>query len=175
MANDSLYEYHRNGTTVAEEMKIDVMDTFRVPFILVCFLLMAFVYIYIYREVRKQQRLQQMHNVTVRNNQRALLISILNLVSFVICWLPPVVIELWFQFSNPKYVSEYFGNFHWKEVVALVVYFNSICDLLIYAVRLSDIKAMWKRRFCDCCFMCRKSLQRQILKDEIEIIYNNVK
>ena len=176
VVNDWSYEYYVNNTDVAEEMSSNSMDTFRIPFVLVCFLVMAFVYIYIYQEVWKQQRLQQTYNASARNNHRALLTTILNLISFVICWLPPVGIEIWFQFSNPAYFSEYVHNIYlMKQVVPSIVYLNSICDPLIYALRLSDIKMMWKRRFCDCCSLSRISLQRQIKNEDIEIVYNDIK
>ena len=137
---------------------------------------MAFVYIYTYHEVQKQQRLQRTHNATARNNHQALLTTIFNLVSFIICWLPPVAGEIWFWLLDPSYISQYWEYSYWmKEVIPCVVYLNSICDPLIYALRLSHIKVMWKRRFCDCYSLCRKSLQRQIQRGDIQIVYNNVK
>ena len=131
--------------------KNDWSKTFRVPFVLTCFMIMTIIYIYIYFIVRKQQIIHQLQNQHVRTNKKALVTTTFNLLSFFLCWFPTQVAELWFQISNPTDMDNYHTLEFWmNSAIPLLIGMNSICDPLIYAVRFPAVRKVWKRKFCCC-------------------------
>ena len=162
---------HSSEKNVTQVFKgdIDMKDVYRIPFILVCFIIMAIVYIHIYCIVRKKQRHNQLQNQHAKNNNKALVTTIFILLSFFLCWFPPVVTEIWFQLYKPTVWSD-FVSFHFfmRQIVPLTMYLNSICDPLIFVVRLAAVQKMWRRNFCCCCSLCRR---KSILKG----VYDSIK
>ena len=152
------------------ELDIDMKDAFRIPFILVCSIVMTIVYIHIYFVVRKQQRLDQLQNQHAKNNNKALVTTTFNLLSFFVCWFPPVVAEISFQLYKPSaYYDFIIFDFWMRQAIPSIVYCNSICDPLIFALRLSAIQKMWKRKFCcHCCLYHRKSPLKK-MQDKVRI------
>ena len=149
-------------------INIDWKNTFRIPFVLVCFLIIAITYIYIYFVVRKQQRLHQFQNQHAKNNKKALVTTVFIILSFFLCWAPPVVAEIWFQIRNPSDVDEVFTLQFWRNsIIPLLIGVNSICDPLIYAVRLPAVRKVWKRKIC--CCLCHRKFKMQNVCDHRKI------
>ena len=161
------------------EIQLPMKDAFRIPFVILVLILMTIVYVYIYIEVRKQQRLDVEQNQNARRNNRALVTTVFNLLSFFLCWLPPVVVEVIFQIYKPS-ESDDFWQFYelTKNMIPSIVYLNSIFDPMIYALRLTDVWKKWSRMFCCCCRWCncchdRLSLQQQLHRQMVQIVVTN--
>ena len=153
--------------TLRYPYEVNWRNTFRVPFVLLCFIIMAITYIHIYCIVRKQQRLQQLQNQHAKNNKKALVTTIFNLLSFFLCWFPPLVAEIWFQIYQPSNLDDFINFTFWMNyVIQDIVFINSICDPLIYAVRLSAVRKVWKRKFC--CFLCHRKPPLKKLQVEMQ-------
>ena len=162
-----------------DEISIEMKDAFRIPFVILVLIVMTIVYVYIYIEVRKQQRLDVEQNQNARRNNRAFVTTVLNLLSFFLCWLPPVVVEVIFQIYKPS-ESDDFWQFYdlAKSTIPSIVYLNSIFDPMIYALRLTDVWKKWSQMFCCCCRWCncchdRLSLQQQLHREMVQIVVTN--
>ena len=117
-----------------------------------CFLIMLIVYILILREVRTQQRLENSQNRHARKNYRALITTILNLVTFFLCWMPFVVGDVyWFLYDEYGYGSVLYESSSFtffEEIARNILCVNSVCDALIYSIRLTEVRKVWRRTFC---------------------------
>ena len=131
-------------------------DIIRIPLITLCFVTMILAYMYIYSQVRKQQRLNQVQNQQAKTNHRALVVTILNVGSFFICWFPMVVFEILYQY-HPWYNNRLMLL---KDVAPMIVLINCVCDPIIYAIRLKEVNKMWRKTFC--CFVHKQSLWKEI-------------
>ena len=119
--------------------------------IAMCFLMMLVVYILIVHEVFRQQRLENSQNRHARKNYRALITTILNLVTFFLCWMPFVVREVWW-FLIYEDSSDWSVTFTlFTEIARNIMGVNSLCDALIYSIRLTEVQKMWRRTFCCIC------------------------
>ena len=116
--------------------------------IAMCFLMILVVYILIIHEVFRQQRLENSQNCHARKNYRALITTILNLVTFFLCWMPFVVREVWLCLIY-EHSSDYSVTFSlFMEIARNIMGVNSLCDALIYSTRLTEVQKMWRRTFC---------------------------
>ena len=138
-----------------EHVGMETKDIFRLPFILGCFISIVVVNIHMYRAVRRQQRLHNFQNHQARCNNKVLVITILNVGSFFICWFPAVISEILFQINGPAGYDIFYNNKDFKLSAECVVLLNNICDPLIYAIRLPEVRKMWQKLFC---CLCKKSL-----------------
>ena len=137
----------------------------RVPLIILCFVFMILAYRYIYCQVRKQQRLDQVQNQQAKSNHRVLVVTIFNMGSFFLCWFPMVVIEILYQYHT-RYDNRLVLL---KGVGPLIVLINCVCDPVIYAIRLREVNKMWRKTFC--CFVHKQSLWKEIrMTDMHEVV-----
>ena len=114
--------------------------------IILCFLIMLVVYILIFCEVRKQQSFENSQNHHAQKNYRALMTTILNVVTFFLCWMPATVLEIWSAINMDTLENPYILVF--LHIAANIICFNSICDALIYSIRLTEVQKMWRKTFC---------------------------
>ena len=132
--------------------------------VFLCFLVMTVVYVYIYCEVRRQQRLELSENCNARTNKRALITTILILGSFLVLWIPnAVIVSLLILapvgfFSSPLWYFLLFPS-------QLMVNFSYICDTLFYSIRLTGVRKLWRRSFC--CLCSKRSLQRKVKRNRV--------
>ena len=122
--------------------------------IVLSFLIMLVVYILIFREVRRQQRFENSQNHHARKNYRALMTTILNVVTFFLCWMPAAAIEIWSVIDVDIFKNLYMLLFSQAGVNIICV--NSICDALIYSIRLTEVQKLWRKTFC-CIGPCSRS------------------
>ena len=136
-------------------------DIIMIPLITLCFVAMVAVYIYIYSQVRKQQRFNQVQNQQAKANHRALVATILNVGSFFLCWFPIVVVEILYQYCKP--LDERVMML--KDVIQVTVMINSVCDPIIYAIRLKEVRKQWRKIFC--CFLHKRPFRNKIRMTEL--------
>ena len=149
--------------------RMETKDIFRLPFILGCFIGIVVVNIYMYKAVRRQQRLHDFQNHQATHNNKVLVITILNVGSFFVCWFPVVIAEIIFQIKGPTGYDTYYNNKDIKHLAECVVLLNSVCDPLIYAIRLAEVRKMWQKLFC---CLCKKSLFQRVKARQIMIHYS---
>ena len=147
------------------EVGIGMEEMIRVPLIFTCFIGMLIVNTYMYIAVRKQQRLDDVQNQHAKHNHKALVITILNVASFFIFWFPVAITEMYALLRDPVDLDEYNFNRSLKELTPYLVIMNSVCDPLIYAIRLQEVQKMWRQTFC-CC--CRRSPVDKIEQSQME-------
>ena len=152
-----------------EHVEMETKDIFRLPFILGCFISIVVVNIHMYRAVHRQQRLHNFQNHQARRNNKVLVITILNVGSFFICWFPVVISEILFQVNGPAGYDIFYNNKDFKLSAECVVLLNNICDPLIYAIRLPEVRKMWQKLFC---CLCKKSLSQRVKARQISIHYS---
>ena len=126
--------------------------------IIMCFLTMLVVYILILFEVRKQQRFENSQSNHAQKNYRALVTTILNVATFFLCWMPVAVIQIWSVIGVDIFENPYIVIFF--ETGSNLICVNSICDALIYSIRLTEVKKLWRETFC-CTGPCSHSSESQ--------------
>ena len=90
------------------------------------------IYILIFCEIRKQQRLENSQSNHARKNYRVLVTTILNVATFFLCWMPVAVIQIWSVIGVDIFENPYILIF--IEIGYNLIYVNSICDALIYSI-----------------------------------------
>jgi hypothetical protein len=119
---------------------------------LLCLCLMMFMYIRIYQKVHC--RFQQEDMKKIARNRRALLTTFLILGSFMLCWLPTCLLQIsLLVISHIK--PEMLQNIHQCLLIVDKYFYdllllNTLCDPIIYVVRISDVKAGYRRMFMKC-------------------------
>ena len=126
--------------------------------IVLCFLIMLVMYIFIFFEVRKQQRFENSQNNHAEKNYRALVITILIVATFFFCWVPSAVILVLKAVGVDKFKNPYI--FFFFEIGYNINCVNSIFDALIYSIRLTEVKTLWRKTFC-CVGPCSRSSDNQ--------------
>ena len=126
--------------------------------IVLSFLIMLVVYILIFCEVRKQQRFENSQNSHARKNYRALVTTILNVVTFFLCWMPVTLTEILSALDTDILGNPYIFFFFYTGVNFICA--NSICDALIYSIRLTEVQKFWRKTFC-CVGPCAHSPDNQ--------------
>ena len=123
-------------------------DTFHALLAFLCLLVMSVVYSCIYCIIHKQQRRERAQNQHSQKNYRALVTTILNLASFLVSWMPFASYEISLLISPPRTTTSYKFGLRMKMMLSYVVCLNSLCDPLIYAIRLTGVRQVWRRTFC---------------------------
>ena len=126
-----------NGSTICYNSYISDMVHFRyemymyLAIILATIVLMLYVYIHVLMAIRTSTEFMSGEN---RTNQRAIVTTILVMATFTICWLPYVLerIEV-IQYNN------FTINHILSYVCQALPSVNTICDPIIYAIRLPHI------------------------------------
>ena len=126
--------------------------------IVLCFLLMLVVYILIFCEIRKQQRFENSQNIHTHKNNQALVTTIFIMVTFILCWIPQPLIQMWHAIDADMFENPYV--YFICHIIADMMFFNSICDALIYSIRLTEVKKLWRKTFC-CVGPCSHSSNNQ--------------
>ena len=153
---------------------IKTKDIFRIPFILICFISIVVVNIYMYKAVRRQERLHSYSSQQSTHNSKALVLTIFNAGSFFICWFPVVIVEIWFQVNSSgshNLLYEVYEIPEYRDIkyfMQFILLLNSICDPLIYAIRLCVVRRMWQKLFC---CLCKKPLSQRVKARQIAIRY----
>ena len=147
---------------------IKTKDIFRIPFILGCFIGIVVVNIYMYKAVREQQRFHSFPNQHSEHNNKVLVVTILNVGTFFLCWFPVVVAEIWFHADGSVSYKTFYDFKDLKLFIQFVPLLNSICDPLIYAIRLRVVRKMWQKLFC---CLCKKSLSQRVKARQISVHY----
>ena len=112
----------------------------------VCLLVMSIVYVLIYKEVKKQQRQRGGLNREEKFRHKALSTTVFILLTFFICWAPCMVC---FVITEALSVS-FDVHLTLRYITLNLTCLNSICDPLIYSLRLSKVRKIWVRSFESC-------------------------
>ena len=112
----------------------------------VCLLVICIVYVVIYNEVRKQKRRVSGLNREEKFRHKALSTTVFILLTFFVCWAPCMICWV---ISETVFVSYEVGlvlGYTTSNLTCL----NCICDPLIYSLRLSKVRKIWRRSFQSC-------------------------
>ena len=120
---------------------------------LVCFCVMFSIYLKIYCAVRTKQRRHSMYQTSngrvvrerVQHNTRALLTTLLILGTFAIFWLPMCIFQVTLiilTHTHPEiFTRESISTLTTvDQYLYVVVLFNTLCDPVIYAIRIRDVR-----------------------------------
>lgn len=134
-----------------------------------CLIVMMFFYIRIYIQVRKHHKNQSLYQVQQRNHQRlssiqknkkTLFTTLLILGLFMICWLPNCLFQIILLirvYVDPEGVQSMTSTLAKVDQYLFdLLLLNSICDPIIYSIRLKEVRLgfiMMCRKCCCCC--CR--------------------
>ena len=139
----------------------DFSPLFIMPIVVICFLVTAIVYTRVYLEVRRHQRLESEQNLQAKKNKRAFCTTVLSLLAFVVCWFPNVIVQVYYQIYHPRRnpyndPNKIFLLLTIRILGGSTMLLNGLFDPLIYALRLKEVRAIWRKTWC-CC--CKKNLQ----------------
>ncbi|CAH1788690.1 unnamed protein product [Owenia fusiformis] len=124
-----------------------------------CFITMAFVYAVIYKIVR--------HHVSIEmaDNRKAVVTTLLIIGTFAICFLPETIFQivmLIIKRHDPNFVRMHHKLFitllKVNNYLYLLMLLNCLCDAIIYAARMRDVRNGYSRmieRWCPCCMRLR--------------------
>ena len=110
------------------------------------FITMTVIYVKIYFAIRRQQRLEMLQNPRAKQNRHALKTTLLNLLLFILCWIPLPVVFVISLFTANEVIE--------TTLVIMILALpclNSIMDPLVYTIRLKTVRAIWRRTFCCLC------------------------
>ena len=130
-----------------------------------CFVTMIFTYIRILSTIRKRHRnLEQLRLETVHRNKKAVITTLLILGTFVLCWLPTCLFQITMiiaVYVNRDMVFRWHRSFPILAKVDPYLFdlllINAICDPLIYATRMPEIRNGYKR----ICLQCASRKKRR--------------
>lgn len=121
----------------------------------ICLLSIMFIYCRIYHEVRKMNRRLTLLTFNKEHNAKTLFTTMLIIGTFMICWIPL------FTFQTILLVQVHLDRAAvMKTLKALIIankylyallIFNSICDPIIYAVRLKEVQLGYKQFWKSLC------------------------
>ncbi|XP_060086201.1 melanocortin receptor 5-like [Ylistrum balloti] len=123
----------------------------------ICFVCISFMYLRIYCEVRKiNNRLTYLQKDNF-HNKKSLITTLLIIGTFIICWLPTCIFKIAMIIQirvNREIVQKLFVTFlRANKYLYALLLLNSVCDPIIYAVRLRDVQ-MGYYRLLSRCFKC---------------------
>ncbi|KAI0219425.1 hypothetical protein LSAT2_029034 [Lamellibrachia satsuma] len=137
----------------------------------VCFVAMAFAYIGICVTVCKLHNQQSSYGGNFRQNKKALCTTFLILGTFVVCWIPICAFQLIMIVQvkmNPEMVQRWMyllGQVDSYMYNLLLV--NALCDPIIYAVRMREMRQSYISLFKSACMLHHKgTLSRQLPQRE---------
>ena len=111
------------------------------------FFIMTVIYAWVVWEVKKQQRQNNSYSRGNKRKHRALITTLFVLLSFLICWAPLMV--CWVLILSQR--IEYEVAMILSYIVSNITGLNSICDPMIYSLRMPRVRRIWRKRLC-CCF-----------------------
>ena len=111
---------------------------------LISFILMSSLYTRIYIEILRYQVFHNQHRANVRRNRRGLITTFFIVLTFLICWLPYSLFEVIVIIDTAIHPFKYLTyhqttariDFYLFDVLLL----NSICDPIIYAMRMREVQ-----------------------------------
>lgn len=121
---------------------------------LLCCCTITYIYITIYMEVRKQQR-RELQPRDFKKNKKAFVTTLLILGSFILCWLPLCLfqVSMIIQVQVDRTKVDKIAEVYYKadKYLLNLLSLNAICDVLIYAFRLKEIRQGYNSLFYHCC------------------------
>lgn len=131
--------------------------TFGIAFI--AFVEMLFCYTRICVRIKQRERCMLVRqnglHVQLKYNTRGLVTSLLIVGTFVLCWLPMCLFEVALIIkakTNPASLIRNLGKLNRADQYLYDLHLiNSICDPIIYAVRMSEVKLGYRRLFWRLC------------------------
>ena len=120
---------------------------------LLCLVIMLFIYIRIYVEVRKHSSRQSMHtSQDFIKNKKAIVTTLLILGTFILCWLPLCIFTIVLVILVSVNPAAIMHNTHVLYKVDLYLFnlmlLNAIADPIIYAARVKEVQFGYRRLCC---------------------------
>ena len=111
-----------------------------------CLLVICIVQLLIYREVKKQQRQVNGLKREEKFGHKALSTTVLILLTFFVCWAPCMVCWVIGETLPMSFEIRFLLRYITSNLTCL----NCVCDPLIYSLRLSKVRKIWRRSFKSC-------------------------
>jgi hypothetical protein len=119
----------------------------------ICLTLMLCIYIKIYITVHQQQK-RRSHQI--QKKKKALVTTLLILGSFILCWIPTCIFEITciiLRHTHPEYTQKTYTT--WYQIqphLFNLVLINSVCDPIVYGIRLNEMKNGYKILYYKLCY-----------------------
>ena len=115
----------------------------------IIFIMMTILYLNVYAKIFKHHRFRLAQNPLIKRNMRGVITTLIIMGTFVVCWLPVCILEIAIMIQTETNVGKVLSNFN----VILTTYFylfdlvilNSVCDPIIYAVRMREVQRGYRR------------------------------
>ncbi|CAH1789808.1 unnamed protein product [Owenia fusiformis] len=115
-----------------------------------CIIVMTYIYILIFIRIRRYHIFTRENSNNTARNQRGLVTTFLIVATFVVCWLPYLLFTItmlikMYSTIDMAPILEVYKIFKNNEFYIFdIVLVNSICDPILYAVRMKDIRNQYK-------------------------------
>ncbi|XP_064614636.1 glucose-dependent insulinotropic receptor-like [Liolophura sinensis] len=117
--------------------------------VILCFLAMVYFYCRVFVKIYKYQQMAGRHQRKMKRNIKGLVTTLVIVGTFLVCWLPHAIFETYFVFMILADTSAVTGQFYTLLTVNYYLYWlwllNSICDPVIYALRMREVKLGYYR------------------------------
>ncbi|XP_067650312.1 melanocortin receptor 5-like [Haliotis asinina] len=125
-----------------------------------CLLIILYTYLRIYLEVRRVHRQGPSARMDYIRNRKALFTTLVIIGTFAVCWLPTCLMQIILTIQakqSPQSIIKHFGVLlRLQRYLNCLILVNTLCDPIVYAVRLRDVKLGYRRIFQKCLFFRSK-------------------
>ncbi|XP_046333420.1 melanocortin receptor 3-like [Haliotis rufescens] len=125
-----------------------------------CLLTILYTYLRIYIEVRRVHRQGPSARMDYVRNRKALFTTLVIIGTFAVCWLPTCLMQIILTIQaklSPQSIIKHFGVlFRLQRYLNCLILVNTLCDPIVYAVRLRDVQLGYRRIFQKCLFFRSK-------------------
>ncbi len=121
---------------------------------IISFFLMSSMYARIYIEINRYQSFQSQHRQNMRRNRRGLVTTFFIVLTFLLCWLPYSLFEVIVLAEMTIKPDMQFYYFKLAAKIDTYLYdvllLNSLCDPIIYALRMREVQHGYKNSIQVC-------------------------
>lgn len=122
---------------------------------LLCAIIMTISYFKIVNVIRRRHHGMEMHQDSAVRNRKAVTTTLLILGTFLICWLPMCLFQMVLIIQvkiDPAPIQKWLHILSKADMYLYdLLMLNAICDPIIYAVRMREIRLGYRRFFCQRC------------------------
>ena len=172
------------GITFCKHMNDEYVS--RIPYLLVIPVFMTLIILYtrIFIAYRRFVTRRQLFRPDDQHNNKAIVTTLLIIGTFMFGWVPYCLIEIlqMFFFGKTIHFSGEALEYVWfiSIMCKAFIMLNSLCDALIYALRLAVVKEGYKAIFRKCCGKCKFRLRKnrnitttEVITDRVNTVSNH--
>lgn len=121
------------------------------PLVLICFVTMFVLYIKIFATIYWHQQKSGRHKRYMKKNIKGVVTTMVILGSFLVCWLPYCLLEVWATLQivvdHDAIMTKFITIMNIDYYLYVLLLFHCLCDPIIYAVRMPDVQRGYRRLF----------------------------